>query len=1310
MRRLIRASLALVALVALAAGGLLLALDSDWGRARIAALVERATAGTDHTVKLSGVAGDPLDRLRVARIEIADRHGPWLTIENVEIAWSPRALIARRLALDAVVIGHAQLLRQPSAQDAASGSESTGLPFDIALSRFEIARLEIAPEIAGAALALGAAGSATLDRAGHAITLTAHHIARPADKIDLRWRDDAAGVNGALALTEAAGGWIARRLGLEAIPPLALRAELAGPRHDARLSLTAQADPARLSARGSIDLDAPSARLDIAAASGRMQPTPDLAWESLALDAAISGPLRAPLLRAQLDLRGLVAGAAAADSLRIVSDGTQDGRTTRLKLRASAGGLRIPGSLADLVAAAPLEAEGELEIDGTGVRIDDARLRHPLIAVSARGRVGAGRIEGSLDADVASIRGPLAAYGIDAAGALHATIGIAGPMTTPDVTLEARLAALQADPRIAALLGAAPTLAARLRVTPARIDIARAALNGASLQVEAVGTISPRDLTADFTATLGDAGALVAGLGGAITASGRVSGPHNALALRAQLASDALTRDAQRLEALRIEVQAEALPHAPRAAVTLSARIGENRVQGDLRGALAADGGWTVTLGTFDFPGLTASGAARGRDATIAAARLQAEARSLTPLGTLLGVPLAGAGTLTIASTGDPLAAAARFDVDLQLRDARFQGTGARRLALIAVLRGDPIAPEIASSTLEIDDLLIGEDTVAVRAQAQGKLDALRLSAGDLRVRGQSFSLRGPARLAWDDGLRVEQLRLVIGAGTLAAQGRIAASDTDMRVTATQVPLALLAAIDPALAADGALDGELRLTGPLDALGGTFRLRASGVRLRDGTGRGLPPGRMRLDADIARGVARVSGEASLGQSRLRANGTVPLSTDGALGIDVQGNVDLALTDPLLTPAGRRARGQLRVELGLRGSPAAPVASGTLALADGLFEDSLNGLRFDRLAGEARLQDGAIAALSLRGRAGAGDVALTGSLGLDPRGAPADLRLVMRNARLSQSRQATIVADGDVTLRGRLPDALLAAGRINVTRAEFQLAESPTVDLPVLEVREVGNGPRRVPRQKPPADNPFLALPGVGLDLVVDMPGSVFVRGSGVEVQAGGSLRVTGNAADPVVAGDIALRRGSYTVVGQRLEFSRGTIGFDGGAYSDPSLDFEARRASGGITAILRLGGRPSAPTVTLASEPEMPTDEVLARLLLGRPLAELSPLEFAQIAQGAASLFIGDPGGGRIDALRRRLGLDQLRIAPTRGGTGAGLEAGRTVAPGVYVGVRPGNEPTTPNATVQIEITPRLRLETDIGTTGRAGITYEFDY
>jgi translocation and assembly module TamB len=65
------------------------------------------------------------------------------------------------------------------------------------------------------------------------------------------------------------------------------------------------------------------------------------------------------------------------------------------------------------------------------------------------------------------------------------------------------------------------------------------------------------------------------------------------------------------------------------------------------------------------------------------------------------------------------------------------------------------------------------------------------------------------------------------------------------------------------------------------------------------------------------------------------------------------------------------------------------------------------------------------------------------------------------------------------------------------------------------------------------------------------------------------------------------------------------------------------------------------------------------------------------------------------------------------GQTGPTVEAGRYVAPGVFLGVRQGTQGGQTGVGVQVEITPRLKLEgqTATGPAGdRLGLSYEFEY
>ena len=116
--------------------------------------------------------------------------------------------------------------------------------------------------------------------------------------------------------------------------------------------------------------------------------------------------------------------------------------------------------------------------------------------------------------------------------------------------------------------------------------------------------------------------------------------------------------------------------------------------------------------------------------------------------------------------------------------------------------------------------------------------------------------------------------------------------------------------------------------------------------------------------------------------------------------------------------------------------------------------------------------------------------------------------------------------------------------------------------------------------------------------------------------------------------------------------------------------------------------------------PPLPQDEVLAHLLFGSGVGKLGALEVAQIAAGLATLTgagggIGDP----LDKVRQGLGLDRLAVRNGANGNPA-LEAGRYIAPGVYLGARQGSSGGS-QASVQVDIAKGLKLEATAGAGGR---------
>jgi translocation and assembly module TamB len=174
------------------------------------------------------------------------------------------------------------------------------------------------------------------------------------------------------------------------------------------------------------------------------------------------------------------------------------------------------------------------------------------------------------------------------------------------------------------------------------------------------------------------------------------------------------------------------------------------------------------------------------------------------------------------------------------------------------------------------------------------------------------------------------------------------------------------------------------------------------------------------------------------------------------------------------------------------------------------------------------------------------------------------------------------------------------------------------------------------------------------------------------------------------------------------------VSFNGASKIDPTLNFVANSSNGTTTATLTIGGYASAPKITLSSVPDLPQDEVLAYLLFRTSAANLSPFQLAEIAAALAQISgvtggVGDP----LATARKTLGLDQLKVGSNSNGSPT-LNAGRYVAKGVYVGAKQGvggNAGT--QATVQIDITKGLKLETDAGSgagSNSVGLTYQFEY
>ncbi|MEX0840438.1 MAG: translocation/assembly module TamB domain-containing protein, partial [Parvibaculum sp.] len=222
-----------------------------------------------------------------------------------------------------------------------------------------------------------------------------------------------------------------------------------------------------------------------------------------------------------------------------------------------------------------------------------------------------------------------------------------------------------------------------------------------------------------------------------------------------------------------------------------------------------------------------------------------------------------------------------------------------------------------------------------------------------------------------------------------------------------------------------------------------------------------------------------------------------------------------------------------------------------------------------------------------------------------------------------------------------------------------------------------------------------------------------VTGRGVNALWTGALTVTGTADAPRVTGTLSSLRGTLDFAGKSFTLSRGLVTFRGETPPDPTVDIALDYTRSGFKATVAVIGRGSAPQIALTSQPALPRDEIISRILFEKGVGELSAIEAAQLANTAAQLSgAGGVGGfGLLGQMQQSLGLDVLRV--DQGASGATtVAAGKYLREGFYVGVEQGALASDSSVKVEIDLTDNISVDTRIGqdASSGAGLNWKWDY
>lgn len=1027
-------------------------------------------------------------------------------------------------------------------------------------------------------------------------------------------------------------------------------------------------------------------------ATAEMMPQPDGSF-ALAADGGAKGLEAAdPRVKAVLGdtLEFALTGALGSDSKPILTAATIKLAPLAAEFAGQAAPAAVKGKLRlgrlDLAALSPIAGRA---LGGQIAAETDLDITHEVMRVAGRGSaIGVvtgiaaldGLLKGPAELSGSVLRG---AYGIivveDASlKAKDASLAVGGRIDRAIADLNAKLTLADLaliDPRMSGAINATASFSGtldKLNLT-SKLAIPSGRAMGKPVENLAI-TVNAADLTGQ--------------LSGDLAIDGRVAGKP----AQGMVRFAALAENTYRLDPIDLSVGANKVKG------TLE-RSGSGLIAGSL--AIAADNLADLSaLALTQMSGTLSANVALAADQGKQSVSIKAKASGLQVAGQAIGK--AAIDGVVRDAFGVPM-----FDGTADIADMNAGGVAVERAKFAA-------SGTQADSALRFDGVVAGTAIAAEgKAATKGAITSLDLRALSLARNGVRATLAGPANFRVNGGdVTIDNFALVTGKGRAAVSGTASRDRMALDVKLTSLPLSLarLAGYDDDLR--GELNGTIRIAGKPQSPDGRYDVKISGLSNPDIQRGGTGPFDIALEGDLKSGRAGLA--MTIKNPKLQdvqVTGSIAINAQ-TLDLRSRGSVDLTVANAFLAASGNRLAGKALIDATVTGKFEAPAIKGTVRLADARFDDVVNGVTISKINGDITGEGRSLALQNIRGRTqNGGAVTLSGRVTVDPAaGIPLDIDVAFDNAALVTSETARLIADGRMKASGPVLTRPKISGRVDVKKFDINLPDKLSGATKPIEVRHVkapagkklaGAKPVAKKAKESPASGGFVA----DLDVTLSAPNGIFVRGMGVEAELGGDLAIKGTSAAPRSLGGFEVKRGRFDGFGKQLDFEKGLITFNGSL--DPELDFVAQTESDGVIAKVLITGPASEPKIGFASTPQLPQDEVIARLLFNKGAGELTIGQAAQLAQTIAQL--SGSGPGMLDKVRQSLGVDSLDVGTENGGQ---VGMGKRINDRVYLGVKQGAQPNSSKVTIDVDITKNIRAQGATGADGstEVGIGAEWDY
>jgi translocation and assembly module TamB len=840
-------------------------------------------------------------------------------------------------------------------------------------------------------------------------------------------------------------------------------------------------------------------------------------------------------------------------------------------------------------------------------------------------------------------------------------------------------------------------------------------------------------LTAKYRAEVADLSALSEAIGQSLSGSavltGSASGSLEALEIAGDLEVQEGTVAAVPVEAMNVAFTASDVPARPSGhlVAAFGSPVGEVKASTDY---LFEQDILDLNVLSLATDGLNADGRARvpltGAPITLG---LDARSEDLSRWLAFAGLEGGGRGSFRLDLTPDGPRQTGRLEAKLE---------GAR----LDLSPEESLTFEELTASIETADLLGGPAGGDYRVTAAGDwFGALSLdTAGRLAIDGdrvqievsrlsghvfeEDLELQQAAKFAIEgSSMEISGLDLAYGQARLQAAARRAPDHLSADITVEDLPvLALRPLIDLPLVG-GRGNARLRISGTAAAPQGELTVEVRQVRLAELSE--VPAVDLDFQGRWQDGVLVSSGRLTgLTDQDVVVSLDLPLRLDPeTLVPSVPPDRPLAgklvwqgPVDPLwaLVPTDlHELSGFGDVQVSLDGTTTARRLCGAFELREGRYESLEAGTLLSEVELTGDLAENRIRLTRLSAKDGAaGSLEASGVIEVGPdQGISGELAGQFENFAVLRRDDITAVAKGDLQVTGSGSQSRLE-GRIETDSVQVHIPDRLPPDVVELAVVEEG-----APLPEAAANGERAAAPGghrMSFDLAIDIPRRAFIRGRGIDSEWAGRLKLSGTADKPVLNGKLNLVRGQITALGKTFKLDEGSVEFLGTESIDPDLNIVARRETDDLDVTITVSGPLSNPGLAFSSVPELPDDEIISQVLFGKTTSQLSAVEAAQLAASVAELT-GQGGGvsGILGRVRTTLGIDVLRLeSGETDDASPDVAAGKYLGEDVYIGAKQGAETDSGTAEVEVELTPNISIESEVGQQGQSevGVKFKWDY